>query len=98
VVDAIGKKCLRRMSPGTGNIRSPTVHSPLEPAFPPIGGLPPTSTMLKTSTSSWTKPERARAMEVESELSCSSMVEIEGTWEDELEGAGAGGDVGGRYW
>jgi hypothetical protein len=37
-------------------------------------------------------------MEVESEFSCSSMVEIEGTWADELEGAGAGGDVGGRYW
>jgi hypothetical protein len=57
------------MSPGTGNIRSPIVHSPLEPALPPIGGLPPTSTTLNTSTSSCTSPERARARVRESEAS-----------------------------
>jgi hypothetical protein len=53
---------LRLISPGTGRMRSPIVHSPFVPALPPIGGLPPTSTTLKTSTSSWTNPERARAI------------------------------------
>ena len=51
---------LRLISPGTGNTRSPMVHSPLVPALPPMGGLPPTSTTLKTSTSSWTRPDLAR--------------------------------------
>ena len=56
------KSKLRLISPGTGRMRSPIVHSPFVPALPPIGGLPPTSTTLKTSTSSWTNPERARAI------------------------------------
>jgi hypothetical protein len=60
------KECyLRRMSPGTGSIRSPIVHSPFVPALPPMGGRPPTSTTWNTSTSSCTRPERARAMAVE---------------------------------
>lgn len=50
------------MSPGTGRTRSPMVHSPLVPALPPIGGRPPTSTILNTSTSSETRPLRARAI------------------------------------
>ena len=56
------KGLLRLISPGTGRIRSPIIHSPLVPALPPMGGLPPTSTTLKTSTSSGTSPERARAI------------------------------------
>jgi len=61
----VRKEKLRLISPGTGRIRSPIVHSPFVPAFPPMGGLPPTSTTLKTSTSSWTNPERARAIIVD---------------------------------
>ena len=38
------------------------VHSPLVPALPPIGGRPPTSTILNTSTSSETRPLRACAI------------------------------------
>jgi hypothetical protein len=53
------------MSPGTGSIRSPIVHSPFVPALPPMGGRPPTSTTWNTSTSSCTRPERARAIAVE---------------------------------
>lgn len=52
----------RRMSPGTGRIKSPIFHSPLVPALLPMGGRPPTWTILKTSTSSCTRPERARAI------------------------------------
>lgn len=63
---------VRRISPGTGRIRSPMVHSPFVPALPPIGGRPPTSTTWKTSTSSWTSPERARASAAES--ACNSCV------------------------
>lgn len=50
------------MSPGTGRIKSPMVHSPLVPALPPMGGRPPTSTTLNTSTSSWTSTARALAI------------------------------------
>jgi hypothetical protein len=53
---------VRRISPGTGKTRSPIVHSPFVPALPPIGGRPPTSTILNTSTSSETSPLRACAM------------------------------------
>lgn len=52
MIQKSGRVKLRLISPGTGRIRSPIVHSPLVPALPPIGGLPPTSTTLKTSTSS----------------------------------------------
>ena len=48
------------MSPGTGKIKSPIVHSPFVPALPPIVGRPPTSTTLNTSISSCTSPARAR--------------------------------------
>jgi hypothetical protein len=61
VKKSTGKHILR-ISPGTGKTRSPIVHSPLVPAFPPIGGRPPTSTILNTSTSSETRPLRARAI------------------------------------
>lgn len=84
----------RRISPGTGNTNPSIVHSPLIPAFRPIGGLPPTSTILNTSTSSETNPERARARVSESRESCCNSRDIcasrtvfEGTGVDE-------GDVG----
>ena len=50
------------ISPGTGKVKVPMVHSPFVPGFPPIGGLPPTSTTLNTSTSSCTSPDRALDM------------------------------------
>jgi len=57
----VQKRCpnSRLMSPGTGKIKSPIVHSPFVPALQPMGGRPPTSTTLKTSTSSCTRPARA---------------------------------------
>lgn len=63
------KKNTLRISPGTGRMRSPMVHSPFVPAFPPIGGRPPTSTTLNTSTNSCTNPDRAREIVIDKALS-----------------------------
>lgn len=84
----------RRISPGTGNTIPSIAHSPFIPACLPIGGLPPASTILNTSTNSETNPERARARVSESRESCCSSRDI---WAPRtvLEGTGvAEGDVG----